>query len=167
MVRQAKSSTGIGFAGDSARGQRNTSLDIGLTGSVFRVAPNELSFASLDSWKSIYGSPRPGQPHLIKSEFYDIFGAGFGEACIGSERDPQRHAHKKRTLLAAFSSNAIHAQERIVQQVWDTFVSKIGPASRGSPDGINIVRWIEMATFDALGEMAFGESFGCLDNGED
>lgn len=140
--------------------------DLGSTGLVFRVAPNELSFASVESWKSIYGIPPPGQPHLEKSEFYDVFGAGFGEACIGSERDPQEHARKKKSLMAAFSSHAIYAQEPIVQHVWDSFVSKIGPASQGSPGGINIIKWLEMATFDALGEMAFGESFSCLENGK-
>lgn len=131
-----------------------------------RVAPNELSFASVESWQTIYGFPPPGQPQLRKSEFYDIFGAGFAEACIGSERDPQEHARKKKTLVAAFSPKALHAQEHVVQQVWDAFVDKIGAHSQESPRGVDIVNWLEMATFDALGEMAFGESFGCLGNGE-
>lgn len=133
---------------------------------MIRVAPNELSFASAASWQAIYGVPPPGQPVLRKSEFYDIFGAGFGEACIGSERDPQEHTRKKKTLVSGFAPKALHAQGHIVQQVWDRFIDKIGPASWEGPRGVNIVSWLEMATFDALGEMAFGESFGCLDNGE-
>lgn len=137
-----------------------------LKGSVFRVSPNEVSFASVDSWRSIYGYPPQGQAHLIKSEFYDIFGAAFDEACIGSERDPHKHAQKKRTLAAAFSPKALEAQEHIVQQVWDNFCFKVGHASQKTAGGINLVKWLELATFDALGEMAFGESFGCLDNGE-
>ncbi|KAI1355387.1 cytochrome protein [Xylaria sp. FL0043] len=135
-------------------------------GSVFRVSPNELSFASVDSWKTIYGFPAPGQPHLVKSEFYDIYGAGFKTGCIGSERDPQQHALKKKNLLAAFSTKALNAQEALVQECWDRFVEKIGPLSRETPGGINIVKWFEMATFDILGEMAFGESFHCVENGE-
>ncbi|KAI0454857.1 cytochrome protein [Xylaria acuta] len=132
-------------------------------GPVFRVSPNELSFASVDSWKTIYGFPPPGQPHLVKSEFYDIYGAGFKTGCIGSERDPQQHASKKKNLSAAFSTKALNAQEALVQKCWDQFVEKIGPLSRATPEGINIVKWFEMVTFDILGEMAFGESFHCIE----
>ncbi|KAK3684172.1 cytochrome P450 [Podospora appendiculata] len=32
----------------------------------------------------------------------------------------------------------------------------------GQQRGINIVEWLEMNSFDLLGEMAFGESFGCI-----
>ncbi|KAI0474770.1 cytochrome protein [Xylaria cf. heliscus] len=126
-------------------------------GSVFRVSPNELSFASVDSWKTIYGYPPPGQPHVVKGEFYDIYGAGFKTGCIGSERDPQQHALKKKNLSAAFSTKALNAQEALVQKCWDQFVQKIGPLSRATPAGIDIVKWFEMVTFDILGEMAFGE----------
>ncbi|KAK5631624.1 hypothetical protein RRF57_007338 [Xylaria bambusicola] len=135
-------------------------------GLVFRVSPNELSFASVDSWKTIYGFPPPGQPHLVKGEFYDIYGAGFKTGCIGSERDPQQHAIKKKNLLAAFSTKALNAQETLVQQCWDQFVEKIGPLSRETPGGIDIVKWFEMATFDILGEMAFGEGFHCVETGK-
>lgn len=132
---------------------------------MFRVSPNELSFASVDSWQAIYGFPPSGQNHLIKSEFYDIFGAGFQVPCIGSERSPSEHSRKKRTLAAVFSTKALTAQEHIVQRCWDDFVAKIGQVSQRSPQGINVAKWFEMAAFDVLGEMAFGESFGCVENG--
>lgn len=51
-----------------------------------------------------------------------------------------------------------------MQQCWNAFVTKIGPLSRQNPMGINVVDWFEMATFDMLGEMAFGESFGCVES---
>ncbi|KAI1744493.1 cytochrome P450 monooxygenase [Xylaria scruposa] len=133
-------------------------------GPVFRVSPNELSFASVESWKQIYGFPPPGQQQLIKSDFYDIYGAGFETGCIGSERDPQKHAMKKKHLSAAFSTQALNSQEALVQHCWDGFISKIGPLSQRSSDGIDIVKWFEMATFDILGEMAFGESFHCIED---
>ena len=58
-------------------------------GPIFRVSPNELSFASANSWKSIYGHPGAGKPTLVKSEFYNMYGAGFDSLCVGSERDPK------------------------------------------------------------------------------
>ncbi|KAI0146314.1 putative cytochrome P450 [Xylariaceae sp. FL1272] len=131
-------------------------------GHVFRVSPNELSFASLQSYKDIYGYPAPGSPQCIKSDFYDIFGNGFKTGCIGSERDPKVHALKKKNLLAAFSAKALASQEDIIQRCIDVFVSKIGPISQESSKGIDLVEWFEMSSFDLLGEMAFGESFGCI-----
>jgi hypothetical protein len=133
---------------------------------VFRVSPNELSFSSVDSWEQIYGFRLPGQPHVIKSNFYDTYGSGFSTSCIGSERDPAKHARMKKNLIAAFSKQALTSQEALVQHCWNKFIDKIGPISRDSPNGINIVKWLEMAAFDTLGELAFGESFHCLEDGE-
>jgi hypothetical protein len=123
-----------------------------------------LSFASLQSYKDIYGFPPPGSEQCIKSDFYDIFGNGFRTGCIGSERNPKIHAKKKKNLLAAFSAKALAAQEDTIQGCIDSFVSKIGSIQESSK-GINLVEWFEMSSFDLLGEMAFGESFGCIQSG--
>lgn len=95
-----------------------------------------------------------------------MFGAAYKTGCIGSERDPAVHARKKRNLTAAFSAKALAGQESIVQNCLDNFVDKLGPLSRKSEGkGINVVHWVEMAIFDILGEMAFGEGFGCIEKG--
>ncbi|KAF3760420.1 hypothetical protein M406DRAFT_52939 [Cryphonectria parasitica EP155] len=134
-------------------------------GPVFRVSPNELSFASAASWKAIYGFPPPGSAHLIKGEFYDVFGGAYKTGCIGSERDPATHALKKKNLTAAFSAKALAAQEPIVQACLDRFINKLGPLSKDSRGkGIDVAVWLEMAAFDILGEMGFGEGFGCVEN---
>ena len=53
-----------------------------------------------------------------------------------------------------------------MQVCLDRFVEKLGPLSRKSEgQGINLVEWLEMITFDILGEMAFGEGFGCVEKG--
>lgn len=129
------------------------------------MSPNELSFASLESYNDIYGFPKAGRAQFIKSDFYDIYGSAYKTGCIGSERDPVLHAQKKKNLAPAFSSKALERQEDIVQRYLDDFVSKIGPLSTRSPEGIDITKWFEMVTFDILGEMAFGESFHCLADG--
>lgn len=131
-------------------------------GSVFRVSPNELSFASLESYDDIYGFPKADRSHFIKSDFYDIYGSAYKTGCIGSERNPKVHAQKKRNLVPAFSAKALAGQEDIVQRYLDEFLTKIGPLSRSSSDGIDVTKWFEMVTFDILGEMAFGESFHCI-----
>lgn len=103
---------------------------------------------------------------MIKSEFYDMYGAGFKSLCIGSERDPHKHKRMKTFLSAAFSTKALSQQEDIVSQVLDDFVDKIGNNDGQSVRGLNMTKWFEMVAFDLLGEMAFGESFHCIENGE-
>lgn len=134
-------------------------------GPVVRISPNELSFASVPSWKDIYGHAVGGRQTMTKSEFYDIYGSGCGSLCIGSERDPKKHAHMKKTLSAAFSTKALQQQESIVQNCVDGFLLRLG-ADGTSIQGLNMTKWFEMVAFDILGEMAFGESFHCVETGK-
>lgn len=137
---------------------------LNLQGSVFRVSPNELSFASVSSWKAIYGHAIAGKPTAVKSKFYEMYGAGFNSWCIGSERDPKVHGRMKKLLSHAFSTKALIEQEDIIQKSIDAFIEKIGPESQ-SPKGLNVGEWYQMVAFDILGDMAFGESFHCIENG--
>lgn len=132
-------------------------------GDVFRVSPNELSFGTASSFKAIYGSPGPDRPRVPKDSFYDMFGAGFSEACIGSERDPQRAGAKRALFMNAFSAKSLAEQEDVIQRNTNAFVEKLGLLGSG-PGGIDMVKWYEMVSFDVLGEMAFGESFDCIKN---
>lgn len=139
------------------------SLLIGYTGPVVRISPNELSFASVASWKAIYGHPVAGKPTFPKSEFYDMYGAGYESRCIGSERDPKSHGRMKKSLSAAFSTKALMEQEHIIQECVNGFIRAIG--QKGTTTALNMADWFEMISFDILGEMAFGESFHCVENG--
>lgn len=137
-------------------------------GSVFRVSPNELSFASVTSWKAIYGYPIPASKStLVKSRFYEMYGAGFRSLCVGSERNPAKHGSMRKMLSAPFSSRALMEQESIVASVLDRFVARMGwEEKEGEKEkGVNVTKWYEMVSFDVLGEMAFGQGFGCIDTG--
>lgn len=136
--------------------------DTGL-GPIVRVSPNEISFASVASWKDIYGHKSAGKQTPVKSEFYEIYGSGFNSLCIGSERDPQKHSQMKASLSAAFSTKALQEQEHIVSEVVDAFIARIGEQCGGV--GINMTKWYEMVAFDILGEMAFGNSFHSIQDG--
>ncbi|KAL9050599.1 MAG: hypothetical protein Q9206_005030, partial [Seirophora lacunosa] len=134
-------------------------------GPVFRVSPNELSFATVTSWKAIYGHAIAGKPTAVKSKFYEMYGAGFNSWCIGSERDPKVHGRMKKLLSHAFSTKALIEQEDIIQSSINAFIDKIGPESQ-TPKGLNVGEWYQMVAFDILGDMAFGESFHCVENGK-
>ena len=69
----------------------------------------------------------------------------------------------KRLLTSAFSIRALNEQENITQDCIDTFVNKLQDIGT-SELGIDMMMWYEMIAFDILGEMAFGESFQCIEN---
>ncbi|RAQ59967.1 cytochrome P450 [Aspergillus flavus] len=125
-------------------------------GDIVRISPNELSFASVESWKAIY---QPKSAPLVKSEFYEIYGSGFNSLCIGSERNPETHSRMRKSLAAAFSTKALLEQEDIIQGCVNDFIEGIR-----SQTTVNVTKWFEMLAFDILGEMAFGESFHCIEN---
>ncbi|KXH53929.1 BCL4p [Colletotrichum salicis] len=127
-------------------------------GPVVRVSPNELSFATVESWKAIYGHRVAGAPPVIKSEFYEIYGAGFKSLRIGSERDPHKHGQMRKMLSAAFSTKMLLDQEDIITKTVDAFIHGLGEDGF-KLEGLNMTKWFEMIAFDSLGEMAFGESF--------
>ena len=144
-------------------------------GPVFRVSPNELSFATETAFRTIYGNtghqqsgkssdPHGGEPLLFpKGDIYDMLAGAYESRCISSVREPAEHARMKRMLAAVFSPRALAEQEPIVQRCIDGFVDKIGRVSRREgKKGIDLVDWMDMIAFDILGEMSFGESFGCV-----
>ncbi|KAI0396358.1 cytochrome P450 [Xylariaceae sp. FL0594] len=134
-------------------------------GSVVRVSPNELSFASIESWKDIYGHATGGRGTCIKSEFYDVFGGGFKSSCIGSERNPKEHSRMRKALSNAFSTKSLLEQEAVVNENVDAFVKRLGTDGGPETQGLNMTVWFEMIAFDILGEMSFGESFGSVAQG--
>lgn len=132
-------------------------------GDVFRVSPNELSFCSADAWSEIYGTHHKGIAKVLKNEFYDMFGAGFEIQSVGTERDPVL-AYQKRELFAhALSVKGMLQQEPVMQRHIDNFVKKLGEPK--NEKGLDMSKWFIFLAFDILGEMAFGDSFECLERG--
>ena len=131
------------------------------------MSPNELSFASVGSWKDIYGykSEGEGKKTHIKSDFYKIYGSGYKASCVGSEQNPRKHSAMKKTLSPAFSTPALLDQETIIDSCVDEFLKKIGDLPDAQGKGLDMTKWYEMATFDLFGEMAFGESFHAVETG--
>ena len=72
----------------------------------------------------------------------------------------------RRSLSSAFSTKALLEQERIVAGNIDAFITKLGRLGGPKTKGLDMSKWYEMSAFDILGDMAFGESFHCIDNGK-
>ena len=129
-----------------------------------RIAPNELSFNTAQSWKDIYGT-RKGHQTFLKSSFYD--GASFADLAhsIVSERDPTVHAGMRKLLSPAFSDRALSQQESLIVGVIDEMIKQVGIESDGE-NSVDMTKWFNLLTFDIFGQLAFGESFGGVSSGK-
>ncbi|OCL05723.1 cytochrome P450 [Glonium stellatum] len=76
------------------------------------------------------------------------------------------HARQRRALSHAFSQKALLEQESIIKGYVDLFIERLTPfAANGTK--INMCDWFNYTTFDFIGDMAFGEPFGCLQDGKE
>lgn len=132
-------------------------------GPVVRVMPNELSFNTAKAWDDIYGH-RVGLPNMDKDPIH----VGSVEAIPGATNltmaPDAHHARQRRALAHAFSKQALLEQEPILKDYVRLFVEKLRElAHKGEP--ANMVSWFNFCTFDIIGDLSFGEPFGCLREG--
>jgi cytochrome P450 len=82
-----------------------------------------------------------------------------------SMADHDNHARQRKALSYGFSKKALHEQEHIMQEFVDKLQDNFTKfAEKG--EAFDIVKWFNYITFDVIGDLAFGESFGCLDGGQ-
>ena len=75
--------------------------------------------------------------------------------------DDENHARLRQAMNPAFASRALAVQEPILQENVSLFLKQLQCLSlQGLP--IDLRLWYNYITFDIIGELAFGESFGCL-----
>ena len=130
-------------------------------GPVVRIAPNHLSFCSANSWRDIYGHVS-GRKTFLKSKFFYEPMPGEADNVL-TVTDPGIHSRMRRNLSHGFSATALGSQEALVQRFIDQFLNSI---KNNQQQAIDMVKWLNLTTFDIIGELAFGESFGNLDSGK-
>lgn len=130
-------------------------------GPVVRIAPNQLSFCSSSSWKDIHGH-KPGYKPFLKGTFYEPFPEDLHQ--IVSESNPGRHAAMRKSLSHGFSASALGLQEDRIHHFVNLLMHQIEQRYTETPG--DMTKWYNYATFDVIGELAFGDPFGCLESGE-
>ncbi|ORY19673.1 pisatin demethylase [Clohesyomyces aquaticus] len=130
-------------------------------GPIVRLSPNELSFNTAQAWEDIYGH-RLGRPNMAKDPIH----VGAVDPVPGvstiSMSDNETHARQRRALSHGFSQQALWGQETIVQSYVTKLLRDVKRFSE-KDQSFNIVDWFNFMTFDVIGDLSFGESFGCLD----
>ncbi|KAK5046900.1 hypothetical protein LTR84_007254 [Exophiala bonariae] len=130
-------------------------------GPVVRIAPNQLSFCTSSSWKDIHGH-KAGRKQFLKGTWYEPFPSDPHQ--IVSVSDPDRHAAMRKALSHGFSAGALASQEDRVHHYLDMMLKQI--SSRYTDKPADMTKWYNYLTFDVIGELAFGESFGCVEFGK-
>lgn len=82
---------------------------------------------------------------------------------IGANRED--HQRFRRVLAHGFSAQSMLAQQPVIKQYVDQLFRKLHEASEGGTKPVDIERWFNFTTFDVIGDLAFGEPFGCLEDG--
>lgn len=128
-------------------------------GMVVRIAPNELAFADPLAWRDIMQTTK-GVPEMGKwAEYYrpranhpgSIFNA-----------PAEEHARLRKQLASGFSERSMRAQAHIFRDYMDLLIRRLRQNCQNGP--LDMVDWYNFTTFDLIGDLAFGDSFGCLES---
>jgi cytochrome P450 len=134
-------------------------------GSVVRVSPNELAFSDPQAWKDIYGHKAQGQDEFSKFlGFYRPIRTKTPASIISAPR--AEHAHVRRQLAHGFSDRSMRAQEPIIGAYVDLLVRRLRENGQGGSRALNMREWLNWTTFDIIGDLGFGSSFGCLEGSD-
>ncbi|KAJ5511201.1 Cytochrome P450 E-class group I [Penicillium expansum] len=130
-------------------------------GDVIRIAPDELSYATGEAWKGIYGHSSAGKPVTEKDpRFYGPSFNGAPDIIRGNGPD---HARFRRNFSHAFSDRALREQQSLICRYVDTLVHSLQKTIKQDPNAkINMVRMLNLTTFDIMGDLTFGDSLNLL-----
>jgi cytochrome P450 len=130
-----------------------------------RIAPNELAFSDAEAWKDIMGHKnnadefakyrviyRPGRSALIPTDI------------LYSNRE--EHGALRRQLSHGFSDKSMRAQEPRIAQFVDLLIKRLHQHGHNGKVPMRMDSWYNFTTFDIIGDLAFGDSFGCLENSD-
>ncbi|KAF2492305.1 cytochrome P450 [Lophium mytilinum] len=133
-------------------------------GPVVRLAPDQLSYATAPAWKAIYGHyslPTHGFSELPKDT------RQYGKPMHGPYSilvaEKENHDRFRRLLAPGFSEKGMRGVAGRVEGYVDLLIK--GLREEGAEKGVwqDLRQWFNWTTFDLIGDLAFGESFGCLE----
>lgn len=131
-------------------------------GPIVRIAPNNISFINPQAWKDIYAHKKSRDQEMIKDpEFY----VRNPDAPTIVNGNYEEHARYRRLYSPGFSARSLREQEPLIQTYVTMFVNGLTRACENGESAVDMVQWFNFVTFDIIGDLAFGEPFGCLEHG--
>ncbi|KAJ5765510.1 cytochrome P450 monooxygenase [Penicillium odoratum] len=132
-------------------------------GDIVRVAPDELAFSNATAWKEIMGH-RPGIEEFGKLKNFYRPVKTTPVNIVNAQRE--EHSVLRRQLAHGFSEKSMREQEPLIQVYIDLLIQRLYGNCAAGAKAIDLTAWYNWATFDIIGDLAFGEPFGCLQNSE-
>ncbi|KAM0128138.1 hypothetical protein ACHAO1_009168 [Botrytis cinerea] len=123
-------------------------------GEVVRFGPNEVSFITAQAWRDIYGHGHKQLPKYLSSV------QSRHEIISGNDID---HSRYRKSISHAFSAKALQEQQPLIKGYVDKLITKLKDKAK-SQTPLDMVMWYNITTFDLIGDLAFGQSFGGLEN---
>lgn len=120
----------------------------------------DVSLINPDVWKELY-TPRSRVGEFKRDNTLRVLdkdGSGI------ADEDIMEHTRHRRMLSHAFSEKALRGQEGIMQNLVDMLISGLKlHIKKHSSEPVNMTKKYNWATFDVIGDLAFGQPFGCLE----
>lgn len=128
-------------------------------GNVVRVGPDEVSFVSTESWNDIQIRKIGKGEFMRDPNFFIVTQIDQRDSLLSPVKE--EHGMLRRLMNPAFSDKAMVRQESVILAWGDKFQESL---RRRSHQRVDISETFVWTTFDMMGDLAFGEPFGCLEN---
>ena len=126
-------------------------------GDTVRTGPDEVSYTNAQAWRDVYAHRKAGDGEFAKEALSMPPTVNGVEPIISANRE--NHARFRRLLSHAFSDRGLREQEPLIREYADLLITRLHE-SDGPQD---MAKWYSWTTFDLIGDLAFGESFHCLE----
>ncbi|KAJ5304318.1 Lanosterol synthase [Penicillium atrosanguineum] len=127
-------------------------------GDIVRIAPDELAFSHPDAWKEIMGH-KNGVPEMGKAAW---FYRPIEQSLHIVNEDHEEHKQLRRQMAHGFSEKGMRDQEPMIRKYVDILLEKLKEVAE-LREPLVLSDWYNFTTFDIIGDLAFGEPFGCLE----
>lgn len=146
---------------------------------MIRIAPNELSYINAEAWSDIYGAGSKGKGQLFKNQKRRPKAHSGVDDMIMTPSDSD-HArmrwvrlnviswilkliNERRNFAQGFTSQSLREQEPLLNRYFNLLITKLREKADDVP--VDMAKFYNFTTFDIIGDLTFGESFGCLEDG--
>ncbi|GMG13118.1 unnamed protein product [Aspergillus oryzae] len=127
-------------------------------GDTVRVKPDEISYANAQAWRDIHAHV-PGRPEFLKDPVRLPLAPNGVMSILVS--DTKNHARFRSLFGHAFSDKGLRTQESTIVQYADLLVEVLREMANTGRSA-EMVYYFNMAIFDSIGALSFGESFDSL-----
>jgi cytochrome P450 len=127
-------------------------------GDAVRIKPDEISYANAQAWRDIHAHVA-GRPEFLKDPIrLPLAPNGVMSILVA---DTKNHARFRSLFGHAFSDKGLRTQESTITEYADLLVQVLREVA-DTGKSVEMVNYYNMAVFDTIGALAFGESFNSL-----